>query len=239
MTRDQIIEEVKRIATIEGKAPGYKKFEKQTGISRSGWYGRYWAKWSDVLIEAGFKANSKTAALPLEGLLQTYLDFAEQLGRAPTAGDLLLKAKNDKSFPARTTFEKRLGRKNATLSKVIEYAQKIGAPSHLVEMLENAKIEEKEHTNDAIGDSQTGYVYLMKSGKYYKIGRTNSIDRRRYEIGLQLPETIKPIHSIETDDPSGIEAYWHNRFRDKCKKGEWFDLSAKDIRAFRRRKNFM
>ncbi len=239
MTRDQIIEEVKRIAKIEGKAPGRQKFEKVTGISRSAWYGQYWTKWGDVLIEAGFQANSKTAPFPIENLLQTYLNFTEELGRVPTEGDLLLKARNDKSFPARTTFEKRLGRKNERLSQTIKYAQKTGAPSHLIEMLENAKTEEVVHPSDNIEDSQTEYVYLMKSGKYYKIGRTNSIDRRRYEIGLHLPETIKPIHSIETDDPSGIEAYWHNRFRGKRKKGEWFDLAAKDIRAFRRRKNFM
>jgi Meiotically up-regulated gene 113 len=239
MTRDQIVEEVKRLAKIEGTAPGRQKFEKATGISRSAWYGRYWTKWGDVLIEAGFQANSKMAPIPIENLFQTYLNFTEELGRVPTEGDLLLKARNDKSFPARTTFEKRLGRKNERLSKVIEYAQETGAARYLIEMLENAKIEEKVHANNAIEEFQTGYVYLMKSGKYYKIGKTNSVDRRRYEIGLQLPETIKPIHSIETDDPSGIEAYWHNRFRNKRKNGEWFDLSAKDIRAFRRRKNFM
>ena len=239
MTRDQIIEEVKRIAEHEGKPPGYAKFEKLTGLPRGSWYGQYWARWSDVLIAAGFQANIKTAALPLEDLLKTYLNFTEEIGRVPAASDLLLKAKNDKSFPARTTFENRLGRKNELLSKVIAYARKKGSSSNLIEMLENAKIEEREHTNDEVEDFQNGYVYLMKSGKFYKIGKTNSIDRRKYEIGLHLAEAIEPIHSIETDDPSGIEAYWHNRFREKRKNGEWFDLSAKDIRAFRRRKNFM
>ena len=85
----------------------------------------------------------------------------------------------------------------------------------------------------------TGFVYLLKSGKFYKIGKTNSIDRRQYEIGLQLAEAMHPIHSIETDDPSGIEAYWHNRFKSKRLNGEWFDLDSSDIRAFKLRKNFM
>ena len=33
-----------------------------------------------------------------------------------------------------------------------------------------------------------GFVSLMKSGKYHKIGRSNSAGRREYELGIQLPE---------------------------------------------------
>jgi hypothetical protein len=31
-----------------------------------------------------------------------------------------------------------------------------------------------------------GYVYLAKSGRHYKIGRSNSIGRREYELAIQL-----------------------------------------------------
>ena len=77
---------------------------------------------------------------------------------------------------------------------------------------------------------------MVKSGRFCKIGMSNSVGRRLYEIALQLPEKASTVHSIRTDDPVGIEAYWHKRFQAKRKNGEWFNLDASDIAAFKRRK---
>jgi hypothetical protein len=79
----------------------------------------------------------------------------------------------------------------------------------------------------------------MKSGRYYKIGKSDCVEKRHYELGIKLPEEIKIIHKIKTDDPNGIETYWHKRFEGKRKGGEWFDLSSSDVTAFKRRKGFM
>jgi Meiotically up-regulated gene 113 len=81
-----------------------------------------------------------------------------------------------------------------------------------------------------------GYVYLMRHGsaREFKIGRTSNPIRRAGEVGIELPQRLEPLHVIETDDPGGVEAYWHRRFAEKRLKGEWFALTAQDIRAFKR-----
>jgi hypothetical protein len=81
-----------------------------------------------------------------------------------------------------------------------------------------------------------GFVYLVKSGKHYTIGRSNSVGRRSYEFGLQLPERHTVVHYMRTDDPVGIERYWHERFAERRANGEWF---AHDVKAFKRRRSFM
>src|SRR5262252_326632 len=66
------------------------------------------------------------------------------------------------------------------------------------------------------------------------LARTNNPLRREGEVGIQLPEKFQPVHYIKTDDPAGVENYWHTRFASKRKEGEWFALSAQDVRAFKR-----
>jgi hypothetical protein len=81
-----------------------------------------------------------------------------------------------------------------------------------------------------------GYVYLARHGKDYKIGRSNDTARRRRELSLIMPRELEHVHVIETDDPEGIERYWHQRFHERRTRGEWFALRADEIAAFRRRR---
>lgn len=236
MEKKDIVQAIQELARIEGRPPGIKVFSKRTGIKRSDWYGKHWVRWGDALADAGFSANSLQPAAKKEDILRAYVDLAVKTGRLPVDGEVRMVSRNDANFPSMDTITKHLGYKNERLKSCAEFARGNGYPPHVVDLFENEIVDDTPVEPVAIEETPNGFVYLLKSGKFYKIGKTNSLDRRQYEIGLQLPEAVQPIHSIETDDPSGIEAYWHNRFKEKRMNGEWFQLDAVDIRAFRKRR---
>lgn len=75
---------------------------------------------------------------------------------------------------------------------------------------------------------------MQRHGSDYKIGFTTSLNKRGRQIQIELPQEIELVHSILTDDPPGVEAYWHKRFMGKRTRGEWFKLTKADIAAFKR-----
>ena len=76
---------------------------------------------------------------------------------------------------------------------------------------------------------------MMKSGRRYKIGHTNSPARRHREVRLDLPDPTTFVYTIATDDPVGVERYWHERFQSKrIRETEFFTLTAADVSAFKR-----
>jgi len=238
MDKHYIIEEIKRTAEQNGGQPlGVALFEKTTNIKRTDWYGKYWARWSDAAIEAGYEKREKNVAYDPDVVLKKFAILARELGKFPVTGEIRLQAQVNPDFPAHNTVDRYLGKRERRPAVVIDFCERHGGFDDVIQICRPLLVESPQET--ALSDEAevgTGFVYLMKSGKYHKIGRTNSPDRRQYEIGLHLPEELIQVHSIETDDPSGIEAYWHNRFSEKRLRGEWFDLKPADVRIFRRRK---
>jgi hypothetical protein len=236
--KDYIIKEIIRTTQENGGKPlGQHKFESETGIKKYDWFGKYWSKWGDALTEAGYQPNTLQGAYEEDFLIEKLIHLTREIGKFPSSGDLTLKSYNDKDFPSHNTFS-RLGKQKENIAKVINYCNKHEGFEDVLEICLPLLDAAKENANDKIVLETTnfGFVYLMKSGKFYKIGRSNDADRRAYELRIILPEKLEVIHKIKTDDPIGIEEYWHKRFRDKRKSGEWFELTRQDIEIFKRRK---
>lgn len=157
-----------------------------------------------------------------------------RIGPVPHAGGLESKGPRRSVLPSLRTFDKRLGSKPEIVAKVTAYCT---ANQEFSDVLAWCALKPEVPEADAKPDtSNDGFVYLLKSGRFYKIGKTGAVGMRERQLQIQLPEQARTVHSIKTDDPSGIEAYWQRRFEAKRKNGEWSELSAQDVAAFRRRK---
>jgi hypothetical protein len=242
MEKEHILSEIKRTAKDNSGVPlGIDRFRKVTGIRKEDWYGILWIKWSDAQQEAGFEPNRfSLPGLDEEWMFQKIIDYIRQLGHFPTKPELKIKRKLDSEFPNITTLRNRLGNKLQMIEKILNYCKandgnndvtKICLQLHESFKTTEESDEEASNTNEIVG-----HVYLLKHDKVYKLGKSIDASRRYKEIKIQMPYNTEEVHVIETDDPSGIEAYWHNRFKDKRLEGEWFKLTASDVKAFKKRK---
>lgn len=241
MTKPEILEKIKEVATLLGqKSPSLKDMEKYAGLSSSSWKGKYWIRWSEALTEAGYQANQfSLPALGKEKYIVELLLLVRELQRVPQWLELRMRKQTDKDFPSTTAIKENFGGKTweAIKTELLEYCEGNSAFSDLVHLFpEPTETEARLQNEEFQGIQVSGFVYLLQHGdrREYKIGKTGHVLRRHGEIAIELPEQVRSIHTIETDDPSGIEKYWHNRFKEKRKNGEWFELTNEDVKAFRR-----
>jgi len=234
--KQHILDEIRRVAEAHGGAPpGKRALLTETGIRESDWSGKYWVRWSEALTEAGYTANRKQEPYKRDFLVGMLIDLTRELGHFPVSAELRMKARRDPNFPSDKTLA-RLGTRADQLRVVTEYCQAHEGFRDVLPLLSPLPKSFEEVSVEPDTTKGIGFVYLLKSGRNYKIGRSNSVGRREYELAIQLPERAMKVHEIRTDDPVGIEEYWHKRFASKRKNGEWFELSAADVTAFLRRK---
>lgn len=233
--RDEILSEIKRLANLNGgQPPGWNTFSKATGIRIHEWRGVYWSKWGDATREAGFEPNRPIAAYSDDYFLRKLAEAARHFGAIPNTIQMAMYRRTDPSFPARQTFNVNFASRAEMLSQLRKWV------SEHAEFADVAALFPPEVESDDEGRAvraKDGYVYLIQWGDVYKIGRGQNLEKRVKQVCTGLPESGKLIHAIRTDDPPGIEAYWHRRFADKrTENGEWFSLSKADIAAMKRRK---
>lgn len=238
MDKQEIIDEIRRTAAANnGKPLGLERFQRETGLRQSEWYGKHWVKWSDAISEAGFTPNAipEDTRIADDEILRQIAELIRRLGHFPTNPELIYEKQSNSEFPTRNVIRRRFGSK-ANLAKALVNFCRTGDFADIIAICEPLAIGASQAVegNGKPESVKCGYVYLMKSGDFYKIGLSDAPGRREYDLGSHRPEGVEIVHTIKTDDPEGIEAYWHNRFRDKRKRGEWFDLTRDDVAAFKR-----
>jgi hypothetical protein len=236
MDKQHIINEIRHTAK-DGKAIGQRQFFTVTGIKAHQWRGIYWNHWGEALAEAGYPENEWTKPHDRSYVLEQLIQLTRDKQQFPTKTQMQLERRGNSDFPSIGPIQ-RLGGKAKLIANLLEYCQTHAGYEDVEQILKATPVpsrtkERLEQTNTKL---KLGYVYLLKSSGKYKIGHTISALSRATAIGNMTPEGAPIEHLIRTDDPRGIEAYWHNRFADKRGNGEWFALSAADVSAFKRRK---
>jgi hypothetical protein len=237
-SKEHILREIRRLAEANaGAAPSRRAFEAASGIGSREWTGHYWARWSDAVREAGYEPQTFQGRVYDEDALIRFLaDVTRDLGRFPTTPDLRIWRRDHEAVvPNDKVFSSRLGTKAEQLEKLRQFARAHADYADVAAICESLTVRPPRPAATAVPAVVTGVVYLVHMGEFHKIGKSNDPGRRLYELGLRLPERHDVVHVIETDDPSGIEAYWHRRFASQRTNGEWFGLSPGDVAAFRRR----
>ena len=235
--RDHILQTIRRLAEANGgQPPGLLAFASQSGIREHEWLGVYWARWSDALTEAGFTPNDWQGRRDPEQILQQLAEIARHFRRMPTTAELTMYKRDHPGTPVLRTLSNHFGGMGAATDKLREWVATRAEFADVAGLLGPASAPAPT-TAKRVRTSQAdaGFVYLIRSGEHHKIGRSEELERRVKQIRVALPAAAVQEHAIRTDDPVGIEAYWHRRFADRRANGEWFKLTSADITAFKRR----
>ncbi len=246
VAREEIIAEIHKFVATKHKSPGERQFVAATRIKTSAWKGRFWARWSDAVREAGYDPNSMTPKIPEELILDQLASFVAKLGHFPVKDEINVQARATPGFPMWDTIKKRFGSMPGTAQALLRPSRESGNEGLANLCEERIAREAMKPAPIPNGESlrrkgKSGVVYLKYSPslRLYKIGKANDARKRGAGISLLLPEDLVHKHEITTDCPYILEKYWHSRFREKKRQGEWFDLTSSDLEAFKSRRDFM
>jgi hypothetical protein len=74
-----------------------------------------------------------------------------------------------------------------------------------------------------------GYVYFIKCADWYKIGATTDVYGRFHSIQVCNPFDVSLFHVIKTDNMHLTEKLFQGMFGRAEKRGEWYELSEKNL----------
>lgn len=208
----------------------------ETGIKEHDWSGRYWARWGDAFAEAGLTPNAVMTRLDDDGVMEKLARAVRRFGRMPTEPERRMARREDPTFPSHGVFA-RFGTRRDQAIRLAAFCDDNPEYADVRAIIQPVVATPARPDSRASRPPEScGAVYLLRVGKHYKVGRTKEFGQRKRQLDIQLPEPATTVHVVRTDDPAGIEAYWHARFAARRLNGEWFALTADDVAAFKRRK---
>lgn len=235
LDREDVLDAIRQWVADNGRVPGRRAFVAAHGdLPRTVFDGMVWPSWSAAVREAGFDPMAPTSRIDDSDLLTACANLTRELGHSPSVAEWRFKRKQDPSFPSQSVVQRRFGDTDDRIERIREWCKANDDYADVLALLP-APVEAKP----AAGEQRDGSVYLLRSNRLYKIGMTYSVPRRWAEIAGAAPDEVDLVHHFKTDDPAGIEAYWHRRFGPSRRGGEWFELKPSDVAAFKRRKGFM
>lgn len=236
LTKKEILEEVQKWAKENGgRTPSEKIIREELKIPKWDWI-TYWTKTTDLQRDAGLipQGFDKTKYTKKE-LCDEFIKLIREKKKWPSRDEMDFKRRQDLKYPSPSTFYKKLGLSENLKLTILEYVKNKQGYEDIANICNSVlKTYKNESSTSENNKAESGYVYLGLQHGDYKIGFTKDLDRRRDDITLLGSEPMNWIHKIETDDMKGIERYWHNRFKSKWLRGEWYKLNPSDVKAFKR-----
>lgn len=241
MNRDQLLAAIKRATEANGAVvPGERAFFAQTRLTRTTLRRAGFPNYGSAVQAAGFKPNELKRAIADDQLFAPLAQLTREIGHFPTPGERAVARYKDATFPGEGALSRR-ARVEPLPRAVLSWCRARAEFEDVAKILEStAPVRDVRPTASTSVRTVAGYVYLMRygaSGRDFKIGHSDNVQRRQAQIDMVSPSDVRVVHSIETDDPEGIEKYWHQRFADRrVKTKEVFRLTPDDVAAFKRRR---
>jgi hypothetical protein len=187
VTREEIIEEIRRIATSNnGKPLGLDAFKRLTGIRESDWRGIFWARWNDALLEAGFPPNDMARKTDDEAVFRALVEVMRQVGKFPTVSEYQLFRRNNGSLPSDRAIYRSRSRRLGVLAGFRDWLSTHPECNDVALYVPQSLRSDPAEVSNATD----GFVYLTKSGVHFKVGRSDEIERRVKEIRTALPDKL-------------------------------------------------
>jgi hypothetical protein len=123
------------------------------------------------LKDAGFQPNQLTTARTREDLLSNLAALVRELGHFPVEGEIRLKHRSDRRFPSHSTFGKFGGVRalSAELERFCRGRGDVDLAELCAAAAKTGDAKDAENVTEDLVPAELGYVYLMKSGRFFKL----------------------------------------------------------------------